>query len=155
VYFFTEIIKECAINVVRKQKTYYDNDNDYKTKNNKHKQAKWFNDECRHSKKEFSKARNNFFRRKNDAQSRRNYVEAKSKYNTNINGTFTIENVKLFLLMFADDAALFAQDPATLQTHLFKNNNWNRTQKRLAQPAAYSMHNLFIVINQRDLPIKD
>lgn len=42
-----------------------------------------------------------------------------------------------------------------LGTHLFKNNNWNRTQKRLAQHAAYSMHNLFIVINQIDLPIKD
>lgn len=40
-----------------------------------------------------------------------------------------------------------------LGVHLYKNCNWNRTQKRVAQHASCSMHNLFIVYNQLDLPI--
>ena len=37
--------------------------------------------------------------------------------------------------------------------HFFKNGNWNRTQKRVAQHASFSLHNLFIVYNQLNLPI--
>ena len=40
-----------------------------------------------------------------------------------------------------------------LGVHLFKNGNWNRTQKRIAQHASYSLHNLFTIYNQLDLPI--
>lgn len=127
--------------------------------------------------------------------------------NSNINGILAIEELQIFLLLFADDAVVFAHDPASLQSmltdietycnvwglrlninktkivifengrhtsydfyiyyslievvtsfkylgvHLFKNGNWNRTQKRVAQHASYSMHNLFIVYNQLDLPV--
>lgn len=34
---------------------------------------------------------------------------------------------------------------------MFKNNRWNRTQKRIASHAASSLHNLFITFNQLDL----
>ena len=40
-----------------------------------------------------------------------------------------------------------------LGVQLFKNGNWNRTQRRIAQHAAFSLHNLFMVNNQIDLPI--
>ena len=35
--------------------------------------------------------------------------------------------------------------------HLFKNNIWNKTQKRIASHAASSLHNLLITFNQLDL----
>ena len=38
-----------------------------------------------------------------------------------------------------------------LGVHLYKNNNWNRTQQRIAQHASHSLHNLFIVYNQLKL----
>ena len=40
-----------------------------------------------------------------------------------------------------------------LGVYFYKNGNWNRTQKRVAQHASYSLHNLFIVCNQLELPI--
>jgi hypothetical protein len=40
-----------------------------------------------------------------------------------------------------------------LGVHFYKNGNWNRTQKRVAQHASFSLHNLFIVCNQLSLPI--
>ena len=42
-----------------------------------------------------------------------------------------------------------------LGMHLFKNGNWFRTQKRLAQHSSYSLHNLFIVFNQLELTPSD
>ena len=127
--------------------------------------------------------------------------------NENIDGILNIDNLKLFLILFADDAVIFANNPASLQSilndlgqycniwnlklnvnktkimifensrptlydfflndtrieivnsfkylgiHFFKNGNWSRTQKVIAQHAAFSLHNLFIVYNQLDLPI--
>ena len=112
-----------------------------------------------------------------------------------------VEELQIFLLMFADDAILFSQNPQALQsmlndiqlycetwglrlnvnktkvmifengrhtTHNFfinhqpieivssykylgvyfhKNGNWYRTQKRIAQHASYSLHNLFTIFN--------
>ena len=37
---------------------------------------------------------------------------------TNIDGIFTINDVKLFILLFADDAVLFAETPHALQSML-------------------------------------
>jgi len=42
-----------------------------------------------------------------------------------------------------------------LGVNLFKNNNWNRTQQRVAQHASHALHNLFIILNQTDLPISE
>lgn len=39
-----------------------------------------------------------------------------------------------------------------LGLHIFKNNNWLRSQKHLASQASRAMHNLFTVYNQLDLP---
>ena len=38
--------------------------------------------------------------------------------NSNIDGIFTINEMKIFLLLFADDAVLFAQTPTALQSML-------------------------------------
>jgi hypothetical protein len=38
-----------------------------------------------------------------------------------------------------------------LGVYLFKNNNWYRTQKVIAQHSLYSLHNLFIILNQTEL----
>ncbi|XP_045185370.2 uncharacterized protein LOC123543357 [Mercenaria mercenaria] len=127
--------------------------------------------------------------------------------NTNIDGILNIDDLQLFLLLFADGAVVFAHDPNSLQSmlndieeysnlwglrlnvnktkvmifekgrhthfgfylynnrielvdafkylgvYLYKNGNWNRTQKRIAQHGSYSLHNLFVVCNQLDLPI--
>ena len=127
--------------------------------------------------------------------------------NSNINGLLKVHDIEIFLLLFADDAVVFAYDPFSLQSmlndienysntwglrlnvnktkimifengrhtyydfflyntrievvttfkylgvHLFKNGNWNRTQKKVAQYALFSMHNLFIVNNQLELPV--
>ena len=40
-----------------------------------------------------------------------------------------------------------------LGIHFFKNGNWNRTQKRLANHASFALHNLFSLFNQVELPI--
>jgi len=42
-----------------------------------------------------------------------------------------------------------------LGVHLFKNNNWNRTQQRVAQHASHALHNCFIILNHTDLPISE
>jgi hypothetical protein len=124
--------------------------------------------------------------------------------NSNIDGIIEINNLKIFLLCFADDAVIFAKNPESLQSmlndienycniwnmkinvnktkimifengrhtnynffiynspieivssfkylgiHLFKNGNWNRTQRRIAQHASFALHNLFITCNQLD-----
>lgn len=38
---------------------------------------------------------------------------------------------------------------------LFKNGNWNRTQKHIANHSIHALHNLFIFFNQLSLDIKD
>ena len=38
--------------------------------------------------------------------------------NSNLNGIITIDDLQIFLLLFADDAVLFARDPASLQSML-------------------------------------
>ena len=130
-----------------------------------------------------------------------------SRINSNMDGVMNVEELQIFLLMFADDAILFSQNPQALQsmlndiqlycetwglrlkvnknkmmifengrhtTHNFfinnqpieivssfkylgvyfhKNGNWYRTQKRIAQHASYSLHNLFTIFNQIDLPV--
>ena len=42
-----------------------------------------------------------------------------------------------------------------LGIHLYKNGNWNRSQKLIVQRASYSLHKLFIICNQIQLPIKE
>ena len=42
-----------------------------------------------------------------------------------------------------------------LGVHFFKNGNWNRTQKRIADHAAYALHNLFSLFNQFELPTSE
>ena len=41
-----------------------------------------------------------------------------SSFNDNIDDLFTIENAKLFILLFADDAVIFANSPNALQSLL-------------------------------------
>ena len=126
--------------------------------------------------------------------------------NSNINDIFTTNEIKLFLIMFADDQVVFAKSPQALQSllkdienycntwgikininktkamifengisyheffihntaielvdsfkylglTLFKNGNWNRSQKCIAQHASFALFNLFTVFNIVDLPI--
>ena len=127
--------------------------------------------------------------------------------NTNLQNVFTINELKLFLILFADDQVLFATSPETLKslltdlenycrlwglkintsktkaiifekgrrTHydfyiyntvielvdsfkylgitLFKNGNWYRTQKCIAQHASFALYNLFTVLKNSELPI--
>ena len=42
-----------------------------------------------------------------------------------------------------------------LGVHFFKNGNWFRTQKRLAQHASYALHNIFLLFRQIDIPITE
>ena len=42
-----------------------------------------------------------------------------------------------------------------LGVHFFKNGNWFRTQKRLAQHASYALHNLFALFRQIDIPVTE
>jgi len=126
--------------------------------------------------------------------------------NSNLEGIMKIDDLKIFLLLFADDAVVFSNDASSLQSilndiekycitwglrlntnktkimifengrhtqhdffiynsrieivesfkylgvHLFKNGNWNRTQKRVAQHASFSLHKLFIAFNQVEFP---
>ena len=127
--------------------------------------------------------------------------------NSNLDGIIHLDNIPMFLLLFADDAVLFSKNPNSLQSmlndietycndwnlninvnktktvifekgrptkfdfymynskveivdsfkylgvHLYKNGKWNRTQARISQHAAYSLHKLFIICNQLDLKV--
>ena len=42
-----------------------------------------------------------------------------------------------------------------LGIHFFKNGNWFRTQKRLAEHASYALHNLFSLFGQIELPTSE
>ena len=126
--------------------------------------------------------------------------------NSNLDGIFTLDGIKLFLILFADDQVVFAKSPQTLQLllkdienycnelgihintsktkamifekggrtyhefliydtkidlvdsfkylgiTLFRNGNWNRSQKSIAQHASYALYNLFTVFNNIELP---
>ena len=121
--------------------------------------------------------------------------------NSNLNGIFTINEMKLFLILFADDQVVFAKSPQALQSllsdienyctawgikininktramifekgrrshydfyiyntaielvdsfkylgiTLFKNSNWYRSQKCIAQHASFALFNLFTVFS--------
>lgn len=127
--------------------------------------------------------------------------------NSNLRDIYTVNELKLFLILFADDQVVFAKSPQTLQslltdienycetwrlkintsktkamifekgrrTHydffiyntpielvdsfkylgitLFKNGNWYRTQKTIAQHASFALYNLFAVLKDVDLPV--
>ena len=127
--------------------------------------------------------------------------------NADLNGVFTINELKLFLILFADDQVVFAKSPQALQsmlndienycetwrlkintsktkamifekgrrTHydfyiyntvidvvdsfkylgitLFKNGNWYRSQKTIAQHASFALYNLFTVFKDIQLPV--
>ena len=132
-----------------------------------------------------------------------------SSFNDNMDDLFTLENTKLFILLFADDAVIFAHSPNALQSllkdlenycsewkltvntkktkimifekgrhtrynfslnntildivdsfkylgvNLYKNGDWNRTQKHIAQHSQFALHNLFTVFNQLELNIDE
>lgn len=126
--------------------------------------------------------------------------------NSNFEDIFTVDELKIFMMLYADDAVIFAKSPKVLQSmlndietycvtwglkinttktkamifekgrnttyncylnntklemvssfndlgiHFFKNGNWFRTQKRLAEHASYALHNLFSLFGQIELP---
>lgn len=132
-----------------------------------------------------------------------------NNFNCEIEGLFKLNDLSLYILLFADDAVLFAHTPTALQSllndlsryceswglnintkktnamifelgrhttynftlntiplnvvtsfkylgiNLFKNGNINRTQKKLAHRSYFALHNLFIILNQLDLDIKE
>ena len=47
--------------------------------------------------------------------------------NANLDGIFTVEDIKLFLLLYADDQVVFAKSPETLQAMLLDIENYCRT----------------------------
>ena len=126
--------------------------------------------------------------------------------NSNLNGIFTLDEMKFFLILFADDQVVFAESPQSLQLlltnienycaerglhidtsktkamifekgrrtyydfflnntkidlvdnfkylgiTLFKNGNWYRSQKCIAQHASRALYNLFTIFNKIELP---
>ena len=129
--------------------------------------------------------------------------------NSNFEDIFTVDELKIFMMLYADDAVIFAKSPKVLQSmlndietycvtwglkinttktkamifekgrnttynfylnntkleivssfkylgiHFFKNGNWFRTQKRLAEHASYALHNLFSLFGQIELPTSE
>ena len=129
--------------------------------------------------------------------------------NTDLEDIFTMEDMQLFILLYADDEEVFSKSPDALQSilhdielycgtwglkintaktkdmifvkgrhttcdlylndvkldvvdsfkylgvHFFKNGNWSRMQKRLAQHATYAPHNLFSIFKHTELPVSD
>ena len=127
--------------------------------------------------------------------------------NSDLEDIFTLNEIKLFLILYADDQVAFAKSPETLQkiltdienycnmwglkintqktkamifekgrrTHhdfyiyntalevvesfkylgmtLFKNGNWNRSQKCIAKHASFALYNVFTILNSAELPI--
>ena len=124
--------------------------------------------------------------------------------NVGLDQIFTVDDMKLFLMLYADEAVVFAKSPIVLQSilydiesyctlwglkintaktkamifekgrhthydfylnnvkleivtsskylgmYFFINGNWNRTQKRLSQHAAFALHNLFSLFRQTE-----
>ena len=129
--------------------------------------------------------------------------------NSDFDNIFTIDELQIFILLYADDAVVFARSPEVLQSilndiesycttwglkintvktkamifekgrhtsfdfylnntkldivtsfkylgiHFFKNGNWFRSQKRIAEHASYALHNLFSLFTQVELPISE
>ena len=129
--------------------------------------------------------------------------------NSDLDNIFTVDEIQIFMLLYADDAVLFAKSPGALQSilndleryctlwglkinvkktkamifekgrhtsydfyinntklelvasfkylgmHFFKNGNWFRAQKRIANHASYALHNLFGLFKQIELPISE
>ena len=129
--------------------------------------------------------------------------------NSNLENMFKLDDIILFMILYADDAVVFARSKENLQSilndielycgiwglnintaktkamifekgrhttcdlflnnvklevvnsfkylgiHFFKNGNWFRTQKRLAQHASFALHNLFSVFKQIDIPVSE
>ena len=128
--------------------------------------------------------------------------------NTDIEGLFSIDELKLFILMYADDQVIFSTSPSSVQSMLndiqnycntwglkinltktkamifekgnrhttykfylygkeletvtkfkylgvyfFKNVNWYRSQKHIAEHAGRSMYKLFSIFNKVEIPI--
>lgn len=125
--------------------------------------------------------------------------------NAELDNMFTVDELRLFILLYADDAVVFAKSAEVLQSilndiesyctlwglkintrktkamifekgrhthfdfylnnvklemvtsfkylgiHFFKNGNWHRTQKRLAQHASFALHKLFSLFGQVEL----
>ena len=125
--------------------------------------------------------------------------------NNDLEGIFTLNGIKLFLLLYADDQVVFGKSPESVQTilidienycntwglkintsktkamifekgrhttydfylnntklevvnsfkylgvYFFKNGNWYRTQKCIADHASYALHCLFSVFNDVEL----
>ena len=129
--------------------------------------------------------------------------------NSNLENMFKLDDIILFMILYADDAVVFARSKENLQSilndielycgiwglnintaktkamifekgrhttcdlflnnvkleavnffkylgiHFFKNGNWFRTQKRLAQHASFALQNLFSVFKQIDIPVSE
>ena len=129
--------------------------------------------------------------------------------NTDIEQLFSIDELTIFMLLYADDAVIFSTSEQNLQTllinlekycntwdlkintnktkimvfekgrpthpklylnnvelevvasfkylgvELYKNGNWNRTQKHIAQHSEYSLHRLYNVFNNLTFPISE
>lgn len=130
--------------------------------------------------------------------------------NTNLDGIFTVDELKLFLILYADDQVLFATSPTSLQSMLndveiycnvwglkinvektkvlifekgtrhtnydfflygkrlelvtsfkylgiyfFKNGNWHRSQKCIAEHGSKAMHRLFSILGQYEFKTHD
>ena len=129
--------------------------------------------------------------------------------NANLENIFELDELMLFIILYADDAVVFARSKESLQSllndiqlycgtwglkintrktkvmifekgrhtscdlflnnvklevvqsfkylgvHFFKNGNWFRTQKRLANHASRALHNLFALFRQLDLPMSE
>ena len=127
--------------------------------------------------------------------------------NSDLEDIFTLNEIKLFLILYADDQVAFVKSPETLQkiltdienycnmwglkintqktkamifekgrrAHhdfyiyntalevvesfkylgmtLFKNGNWNRSQKCIAKHASFALYNVFTILNSVELPI--
>ena len=125
--------------------------------------------------------------------------------NNNLNGIFTVNDIKIFLLLYADDQVIFGKSQEAVQSmlsdienycniwglkintsktkcmifekgrntnydfylnniklevvtsfkylgvYLFKNGNWNRTQKGIAEHASYALHSLFAIFNKVEI----
>ena len=129
--------------------------------------------------------------------------------NADLDKVFKINEIVLFMILYADDAVVFAKLKETLElllndielycgtvglkinnkktkvmiferghytscdlflnnvklevidsfkylgVYFFKNGNWFRIQKRLAQHASYALHNLFTLFRQIDVPVTE
>ena len=129
--------------------------------------------------------------------------------NSDFDSIFTIDELQIYMLLYADDAVVFAKSPEKLQSilkdveaycktwglkintsktkamifekgrhtsfdfflndtrlelvtsfkylgiHFFKNGNWARTQKRIAEHASHALHSLFSLFKQIELPVSE